>query len=78
MRQYGSAPRMVEEGRETMLTQVAIRAGAMLLSHRSTRNKQTVFDALEICTVTEKKLSITGRSDGNRSGPQIMFEKVSE
>ena len=69
---HGSAPRMVEEGRDIYADPSSvIRAGAMLLSHIGYQEKaDQLFAALEKCTVTEKKLIATGRSDG-ATGAQI-------
>jgi len=63
---HGSAPRMVEEGRDKYADPCSvIRAGAMLLSHIGYQAKaDQLFAAIEECTVTEKKLVITGREDG--------------
>ena len=63
---HGSAPRMVEEGRDKYADPCSIiRAGAMLLSHIGYQEKaDKLTEALEICTVTEKKLVMTGREDG--------------
>lgn len=63
---HGSAPRMVEEGREIYADPCSmIRAGAMLLSHIGYQEKaQRLYKALDICTVTEKRLVMTGRSNG--------------
>ncbi len=63
---HGSAPRMVEEGRDIYADPSSvIRAGAMLLSHIGYQEKaDKLFSALEECMITEKKLTITGRSDG--------------
>jgi len=63
---HGSAPRMVAEGRDRYADPCSvIRAGAMLLSHIGYQEKaDQLFDAIETCTVTEKKLVITGREDG--------------
>lgn len=63
---HGSAPRMVEEGRDIYADPCSvIRAGAMLLSHIGYQEKaDKLFAALEECTVTEKKLVLTGRPDG--------------
>ena len=63
---HGSAPRMVEEGRDKYADPCSvIRAGAMLLSHIGYQTKaDQLFAAIEACTVTEKKLVITGRGDG--------------
>jgi isocitrate dehydrogenase (NAD+) len=63
---HGSAPRMVEEGRAKYADPCSvIRAGSMLLSHIGYQKEADLLaEALEICTVTEKKLVTTGRSDG--------------
>ncbi len=63
---HGSAPRMVAEGRDKYADPCSvIRAGAMLLSHIGYQEKaDKLFGAIEVCTVTEKKLVITGREDG--------------
>ncbi len=63
---HGSAPRMVEEGRDIYADPCSvIRAGAMLLSHiGSVTESEKLYKALDICTVTEKKLVITGRNTG--------------
>lgn len=66
---HGSAPRMVKEGRDIYADPCSvIRAGAMLLSHIGyVTEAQKLYEALDICTVTEKKLTLTGRSDGATS-----------
>lgn len=63
---HGSAPRMVREGREIYADPCSmIRAGAMLLAHIGyTKEADKLYKALDICTVTEKKLVITGRDTG--------------
>lgn len=63
---HGSAPRMVAEGRDQYADPCSvIRAGAMLLSHIGYQAKaDQLYAAIEECTVTEKKLVITGREDG--------------
>ena len=63
---HGSAPRMVEEGREIYADPCSmIRAGAMLLAHIGHTNRaDKLYRALNICTVEEKKLIITGRNTG--------------
>ncbi len=63
---HGSAPRMVAEGRDKYADPCSvIRAGAMLLSHIGYQSKaDQLYAAIEECTVTEKKLVITGREDG--------------
>ncbi len=63
---HGSAPRMVDEGRDIYADPCSIiRAGSMLLAHIGFSNEAKKLDeALEICTQKEKKFVITGRSDG--------------
>jgi len=63
---HGSAPRMVQEGRERFADPCSmIRAAAMLLSHIGyTKEADKLYKALDICTVTERKLVITGRDTG--------------
>ncbi len=63
---HGSAPRMVQEGRDQYADPCSvIRAGAMLLAHIGYgKEADKLYQALDICTVTEKKLVITGRDTG--------------
>lgn len=63
---HGSAPRMVKEGRAQYADPCSmLRASAMLLLHIGYTDKSEKLDkALDICMQTEKKLVITGRSDG--------------
>jgi len=63
---HGSAPRMVEEGRDIYADPCSvIRAGAMLLSHIGYQEKaDQLYTAIELCTNIEKKLVLTGRADG--------------
>ena len=63
---HGSAPRMVEEGRDKYADPCSIiRAASMLLAHIGYGDKAEKLDkALDICTQTEKRISITGRADG--------------
>ncbi|HHU74255.1 MAG TPA: isocitrate/isopropylmalate dehydrogenase family protein [Clostridiales bacterium] len=63
---HGSAPRMVLEGRDKYADPCSmIRAGAMLLSHIGyNKEAEQLYKALDICTVSEKKLVITGRDTG--------------
>ena len=65
---HGSAPRMVEEGRDIYADPSSvIRAGAMLLSHIGYQEQaDKLFAALEACS-TEQKLVMTGRADGATS-----------
>lgn len=66
---HGSAPRMVEEGRDQYADPCSIiRAASMLLAHIGYADKAKKLDeALDICTQTEKKVVITGRADGATS-----------
>ncbi len=66
---HGSAPRMVDEGRDIYADPCSvIRAGAMLLAHIGyTAESEKLYKALDICTITEKKLVITGRNTGATS-----------
>jgi len=63
---HGSAPRMVQEGRDIYADPCSmIRAGAMLLAHIGyTKEADKLYRALDICTVTEKKYVTTGRATG--------------
>lgn len=63
---HGSAPRMVKEGRDIYADPCSvIRAGAMLLSHIGYQEQaDKLYKALDICTITEKKLVMTGRDTG--------------
>lgn len=63
---HGSAPRMVEEGRDKYADPCSvIRAGAMLLAHIGySKEADKLYKALDICTITEKKVVITGRDTG--------------
>lgn len=63
---HGSAPRMVKEGRDIYADPCSvIRAAAMLLAHIGYKEESDKLNrALEICTVTEKKLVMTGRDTG--------------
>ena len=63
---HGSAPRMVAEGRDIYADPCSvIRAGAMLLSHIGyVTEAEKLYKALDICTITEKKLVMTGRDTG--------------
>ena len=69
---HGSAPRMVEEGREQYADPCSVmRASVMLLSHIGFQNQADLLEkALDICTVTEKKIAITGKQDG-ATGAQL-------
>lgn len=63
---HGSAPRMMQEGRGAYADPCSmLRATAMLLSHIGYQDfSDRLTKALDICTYTEKKMVITGRSDG--------------
>ncbi|BBF43799.1 isocitrate dehydrogenase [NAD] [Lachnospiraceae bacterium KM106-2] len=63
---HGSAPRMVKEGRDKYADPCSvIRAAAMLLAHIGyNKEANRLYDALDICTISEKKLVITGRDTG--------------
>lgn len=66
---HGSAPRMVEEGRDIYADPSSIiRAAAMLISHLGFVDRgEKLIQALDICGQTEKKLVITGRDTGATS-----------
>lgn len=66
---HGSAPRMVQEGRDQYADPCSvIRAGAMLLAHIGyVKESDKLYKALDICTITEKKVAITGRDNGATS-----------
>ncbi len=66
---HGSAPRMVDEGRDIYADPSSIiRAGAMLLNHIGyTQEADKLFKALEICGQTEKRIALTGRDTGATS-----------
>ena len=63
---HGSAPRMVAEGRDIYADPSSmLRAVVMLLEHIGEIEKAgKLARALDICSYEEKKLVITGRSDG--------------
>jgi len=63
---HGSAPRMVTEGRAQFADPASMtRAAAMLLAHIGFPEKAKSLEmALDICGQYEKKLAITGRSNG--------------
>jgi isocitrate dehydrogenase (NAD+) len=63
---HGTAPRMVKEGRAKYADPSSIlRATVMLLNHIGFADKARKLEiALDICGQYEKKLDITGRSDG--------------
>ncbi len=63
---HGTAPKMVDEGRAQYADPSSIlRATAMLLNHIGFSDKARKLEmALDICGQQEKKITITGRSDG--------------
>jgi isocitrate dehydrogenase (NAD+) len=63
---HGSAPRMVEEGRGQYADPSSIiKAAAMLLNHIGKVEKAKRLEmALDICCQNERRLRMTGRSDG--------------
>ncbi|HUT27536.1 MAG TPA: isocitrate/isopropylmalate family dehydrogenase [Methanomassiliicoccales archaeon] len=63
---HGSAPRMVDEGRAQYADPSSIiKATAMLLNHVGYVEKARKLEmALDLCTLFEKRVRITGRSDG--------------
>jgi isocitrate dehydrogenase (NAD+) len=63
---HGSAPRMVEEGRDIYADPSSmLRATQMLLAHIGHADKaERLQKAMDICTLTERKVTLTGRSDG--------------
>ena len=63
---HGTAPRMVQEDRAQYADPSSIiKAASMLLNHIGYPEKSKKLEmALDICSQFEKKISITGRSDG--------------
>lgn len=63
---HGSAPRMVKEGRAQYADPSSIIKGAsMLLNHIGYPEKSKKLEmALDVCSQYEKKVKLTGRSDG--------------
>ena len=63
---HGSALRMVEEGRAEYADPTSmLRACVMLLSHIGLKERAEWLErALDICTFGEKRIAVTGRSDG--------------
>lgn len=63
---HGSAPRMVDEGRDKYADPCSIiRAVSMLMAHIGYADKAKKLDeALDICTQKEKKIVLTGRDTG--------------
>ena len=63
---HGTAPQLIEEGRAQYANPSSIiRAVAMLLNHINYQDKaKTLHMALDICGLYEKKIIVTGYSDG--------------
>lgn len=63
---HGSAPRMVDEGRDKFADPCSmLRASVMLLSHIGEQEKADILEkSLDICMYSEKRLTITGRTGG--------------
>ena len=63
---HGSAPRMVREGRAMYADPSSmLRAAVMLLSHIGLQDRaDKLARALDVCTLEEKKIVITGRDTG--------------
>ena len=63
---HGSAPRMVKEGRAIYADPCSmLRAAVMLLSHIGYQAQADKLErALDVCTIEEKRLTITGRDTG--------------
>ncbi len=63
---HGTALRMVKEGRAKYANPMSmIKAGAMMLEHLGYKEEAKRLNmAIDICTVYEKKVVVTGRSDG--------------
>lgn len=72
---HGSAPRMVDEGREQYADPSSmVRAGAMLLRHIGHDERARRLEmALDICGSLEKKLTMTGRATGASAGDYIRY-----
>lgn len=66
---HGSAPRMVDEGRDIYADPCSvIRAAAMLLAHIGyNKEADQLYKALDICTITEARIEMTGRDTGATS-----------
>jgi isocitrate dehydrogenase (NAD+) len=79
---HGSAPRMVQEGRDIYADPCSmIRAGAMLLSHIGYKKEaDKLYRALDICTITERKVVLTGRNTGATSAQfaDYLMETIEE
>ena len=79
---HGSAPRMVEEGREKYADPSSIiKAAEMLLTHIGYAEKARKLGmALDICAQFEKKIKITGRDGGatGREYAEYIMETISD
>ena len=66
---HGSAPRMVDEGREIYADPCSmLRASVMLLEHIGYAGlAKQLAAALDVCMYEERKMTITGRADGATS-----------
>ena len=66
---HGSAPRMVDEGRDIFADPSSLlRAAAMMLEHIGFEEKGSrLHKAIDICGMYERTISITGRSNGATS-----------
>jgi isocitrate dehydrogenase (NAD+) len=63
---HGSAPRMITEGRGEYADPLSLmRASVMLLEHIGMLEKARLLSqALDVCAIYERRLKMTGRSDG--------------
>ncbi|MDG6898257.1 MAG: isocitrate/isopropylmalate dehydrogenase family protein [Nitrososphaerota archaeon] len=63
---HGSAPRMIDEGRGQYADPLSLlRAAQMMLEHIGLLEKsRRLGSALDVCSLYEKRLKVTGRSDG--------------
>ena len=79
---HGSAPRMVDEGRDIYADPSSmLRAAQMLLAHIGYTDKaEKLQQALDICTLTERKIKVTGRADGasNEMFSEYVMEIISK
>lgn len=66
---HGSAPRMVDEGRQQYADPSSvIKAGAMMLAHIGYNDlSERMQKAVDVCTLYERKVATTGRSTGATS-----------
>jgi isocitrate dehydrogenase (NAD+) len=72
---HGSAPRMIDEGREQYADPCSmIRAGAMLLRYIGHEDRAKRLEmALDICGSFEKKKVMTGRPTGASAGEYVEY-----